>query len=250
MTQQRTAAGQRIATPQAIEHTNEIATTRKGNATKPSRLGPRKRAATDKVDRPEAAVAAPLSGPLPERLFFRIGEVADILGVEPHVVRFWQGQFAQVRPERSSKGRFLYSHATVLKLRKIRELLYDRGFTIVGAKKALQSGAELPAQSAADAATGRAGSPRGSAPVAGSTESASERKVLELEADLSRVQRDLAGLAARLQAEQRETAAAREEHDEVQAVMRQQLRQAAFEIDALVELVDSFGGPADRTPST
>ena len=75
---------------------------------------------------------------LPDKVYFRIGEVAKALGVQPHVVRFWQQQFPTVRPERSKTGRFLYSRNTVEQLAFIQRLLKDEGYTIAGAKKALR----------------------------------------------------------------------------------------------------------------
>ena len=76
---------------------------------------------------------------LPDKVYFRIGEVADLLGVKSHVVRFWQQQFPTVRPERSRTGRFLYTKATVERLNLIKHLLYTEGYTIPGARKALRS---------------------------------------------------------------------------------------------------------------
>mgnify|MGYP002632798737 CR=1 FL=1 len=95
---------------------------------------------------------------LPDKVYFRIGEVAEALGVQPHVVRFWQQQFPTVRPERSRTGRFLYTHSTIEQLAFIQRLLKDEGYTIVGAKKALRErgtkgqkrAADAPAQAAED----------------------------------------------------------------------------------------------------
>ncbi len=78
---------------------------------------------------------------LPDKVYFRIGEVAELLGVKPHVIRFWQQQFPTVKPERSRSGRFLYPRPTVERLDRVRRLLYEEGYTIVGARKALR-GAE------------------------------------------------------------------------------------------------------------
>lgn len=75
---------------------------------------------------------------LPDKVYFRIGEVAEALGVQPHVVRFWQQQFPTVRPERSRTGRFLYTRNTIEQLAFIQRLLKDEGYTIAGAKKALR----------------------------------------------------------------------------------------------------------------
>ncbi len=77
---------------------------------------------------------------LPNKSLFRIGEVAKLLGVETHVVRFWQQQFPHVRPTRSSSGRFLYSRSQVEQLERIRRLLHEERMTIEGARKAIRSG--------------------------------------------------------------------------------------------------------------
>lgn len=77
---------------------------------------------------------------LPDKALFRIGEVANLLGVETHVVRFWQQQFVHLRPTRSSTGRFLYSRSQVEQLERIRRLLHVERLTIEGARKALRSG--------------------------------------------------------------------------------------------------------------
>lgn len=75
---------------------------------------------------------------LPTKLYFRIGEVASALGVEPHVLRYWESEFRSVRPQKSARGQRVYSRRDVETLQRIRELLYDRGFTIVGARKELR----------------------------------------------------------------------------------------------------------------
>ena len=80
---------------------------------------------------------------LPPKLFFRIGEVAELVGVEPHVLRYWEREFRSVRPTKSAKGQRVYSRRDVESLMRVRDLLYREGFTIAGARKKLQrSGAE------------------------------------------------------------------------------------------------------------
>jgi DNA-binding transcriptional MerR regulator len=80
---------------------------------------------------------------LPPKLFFRIGEVAGVVGVEPHVLRYWEREFRSIRPTKSAKGQRVYSRKDVENLLRVRDLLYRDGFTIAGAKKKLQqSGAE------------------------------------------------------------------------------------------------------------
>jgi len=77
-------------------------------------------------------------GALPPKLYFRIGEVAGLVGVEPHVLRYWEREFRSIRPSKSSKGQRVYSRRDVENLMRVRELLYGRGFTIAGAKKQLR----------------------------------------------------------------------------------------------------------------
>ena len=77
-------------------------------------------------------------GGLPPKLYFRIGEVAGLVGVEPHVLRYWEREFRSVRPTKSAKGQRVYSRRDVETLTRVRDLLYSEGFTIAGAKKRLQ----------------------------------------------------------------------------------------------------------------
>src|SRR5690348_10176239 len=79
-------------------------------------------------------------GELPPKLFFRIGEVAGLVGVEPHVLRYWEREFRTIRPTKSAKGQRVYSRKDVENLLRVRDLLYRDGFTIAGAKKKLQRG--------------------------------------------------------------------------------------------------------------
>ena len=74
---------------------------------------------------------------IPDKLFFRIGEVCEIVGVEPYVLRFWETEFPVLVPEKSKSGHRVYKRKNVEMVLKIKELLYDRGFTIAGAKKQL-----------------------------------------------------------------------------------------------------------------
>jgi DNA-binding transcriptional MerR regulator len=75
---------------------------------------------------------------LPDKLYFRIGEVADIVGVEPHVLRYWETEFRSIRPEKSRKGQRVYSRRDVETLLKVKELLYGHRYTIAGAKRKLR----------------------------------------------------------------------------------------------------------------
>ena len=94
---------------------------------------------------------------LPSKLFFRIGEVAGLVGVEPHVLRYWEREFRSIRPTKSAKGQRVYSRKDVENLLRVRDLLYRDGFTIAGAKKRLANGAaEAHPESAPDSATASA----------------------------------------------------------------------------------------------
>jgi DNA-binding transcriptional MerR regulator len=90
----------------------------------------------------------PTRGALPPKLYFRIGEVASLVGVEPHVLRYWEREFRSIRPGKSAKGQRVYSRRDVENLLRVRELLYAEGFTIAGAKKRLQRGGVEPAEPA------------------------------------------------------------------------------------------------------
>lgn len=81
---------------------------------------------------------------LPSKLFFRIGEVAGLVGVEPHVLRYWEREFRAIRPTKSSKGQRVYSRKDVENLLRVRALLYEEGFTIAGAKKKLARPTDPP----------------------------------------------------------------------------------------------------------
>lgn len=103
-------------------------------------------------------VDSPHGSALPSKLFFRIGEVAGLVGVEPHVLRYWEREFRSIRPTKSAKGQRVYSRKDVENLLRVRDLLYRDGFTIAGAKKRLQRGPS-PAADAADAADDHAHEP-------------------------------------------------------------------------------------------
>jgi DNA-binding transcriptional MerR regulator len=72
------------------------------------------------------------------KLYYRIGEVAQIVGVQPHVLRYWETEFRTIRPQKSSKGQRVYSRRDVEKLLRVKDLLRNQGFTIAGAKKKLR----------------------------------------------------------------------------------------------------------------
>ena len=82
--------------------------------------------------------------PIPAKRYFTIGEVGVLCGVKPHVLRYWEQEFAQLRPVKRRGNRRYYQHQEVLLIRRIRELLYEQGFTISGARNRLgQSATEL-----------------------------------------------------------------------------------------------------------
>jgi DNA-binding transcriptional MerR regulator len=82
--------------------------------------------------------------PIPAKRYFTIGEVSELCGVKPHVLRYWEQEFTQLKPVKRRGNRRYYQHHEVLLIRKIRELLYEQGFTISGARNRLD-GAETPA---------------------------------------------------------------------------------------------------------
>ena len=104
-------------------------------------------------DRPSKTdlVALP---PIPAKRYFTIGEVSELCGVKPHVLRYWEQEFTQLKPVKRRGNRRYYQHHEVLLIRRIRELLYEQGFTISGARNKLDSRAgEAPADFAEPAAT-------------------------------------------------------------------------------------------------
>ncbi len=76
--------------------------------------------------------------PIPAKRYFTIGEVADLCGVKTHVLRYWEQEFTQLRPVKRRGNRRYYQHHEVLMIRRIRDLLYEQGFTISGARNRLQ----------------------------------------------------------------------------------------------------------------
>jgi len=82
---------------------------------------------------------------IPAKRYFTIGEVSELCGVKPHVLRYWEQEFAQLKPVKRRGNRRYYQHHEVLLIRRIRELLYEQGFTISGARNKLDSrGGEVP----------------------------------------------------------------------------------------------------------
>ena len=77
--------------------------------------------------------------PIPDKLFFRIGEVSQLVGVEPYVLRYWESEFPSLSPKKSNTGQRMFRRKDVEMLLNIKQLLYDKKFTIEGARKALKS---------------------------------------------------------------------------------------------------------------
>ena len=76
--------------------------------------------------------------PIPAKRYFTIGEVSELCGVKPHVLRYWEQEFSQLKPVKRRGNRRYYQHHEVLLVRRIRELLYSQGFTISGARNQLE----------------------------------------------------------------------------------------------------------------
>jgi DNA-binding transcriptional MerR regulator len=76
---------------------------------------------------------------IPAKRYFTIGEVSELCGVKPHVLRYWEQEFTQLKPVKRRGNRRYYQHHEVLLIRRIRELLYEQGFTISGARNKLDS---------------------------------------------------------------------------------------------------------------
>ena len=86
---------------------------------------------------PPDGVLEPLP-PIPAKRYFTIGEVSDLCGVKPHVLRYWEQEFTQLSPAKRRGNRRYYQHHEVVLVRRIRELLYAQGFTISGARHQLE----------------------------------------------------------------------------------------------------------------
>ena len=84
--------------------------------------------------------------PIPAKRYFTIGEVSELCGVKPHVLRYWEQEFTQLKPVKRRGNRRYYQHHEVLLIRKIRELLYEQGFTISGARNRLDGAEEVKAE--------------------------------------------------------------------------------------------------------
>lgn len=86
----------------------------------------------------EPAIVEPVAAAIPDKLFFRMGEVSRLVGVEPYVLRYWESEFKVLSPRKSTTGQRMFRRKDVELLLEIKHLLYERKFTIEGARKALQ----------------------------------------------------------------------------------------------------------------
>ena len=93
--------------------------------------------------------------PIPAKRYFTIGEVSDLCGVKPHVLRYWEQEFTQLKPVKRRGNRRYYQHHEVLLNRRIRELLYEEGFTISGARNRLDNSLADDEKAEAPARNGR-----------------------------------------------------------------------------------------------
>jgi DNA-binding transcriptional MerR regulator len=135
--------------------------------------------------------------PIPAKRYFTIGEVSDLCAVKPHVLRYWEQEFTQLRPMKRRGNRRYYQHHEVLLIRKIRELLYDQGFTINGARNQLMEAKFNPAAAPATAAVALKNAAQPAMP-SFSGESASDAENQGLRAALHDVLNLLRGGAPRL----------------------------------------------------
>jgi DNA-binding transcriptional MerR regulator len=103
--------------------------------------------------------------PIPAKRYFTIGEVSELCGVKPHVLRYWEQEFTQLKPVKRRGNRRYYQHHEVLLIRRIRELLYEQGFTISGARNRLEGrGAPLDDADGSGAAHGTSADGPGAPP--------------------------------------------------------------------------------------
>src|SRR5215204_948802 len=93
---------------------------------------------------PEISRAKADLPPIPAKRYFTIGEVSDLCAVKPHVLRYWEQEFAQLKPVKRRGNRRYYQHHEVLLIRRIRDLLYEQGFTINGARHRLENDTSEP----------------------------------------------------------------------------------------------------------
>jgi DNA-binding transcriptional MerR regulator len=121
--------------------------------------------------------------PIPAKRYFTIGEVSELCGVKPHVLRYWEQEFTQLKPVKRRGNRRYYQHHEVLLIRRIRELLYEEGFTISGARNRLDNaitGDDRHEARSARAAAASAGQAAPAAPGNAEDAAALKRELREL----------------------------------------------------------------------
>ncbi len=116
----------------------ETSDRKKSSGTTGSRESKARREAKEDAGSPEAKGPARVIQ-IPDRRYFRIGEVADLLGVRPHVLRYWETEFREIKPQKSQRNQRLYRRRDVEVLVAIRKLLYEERFTIAGAREQLKT---------------------------------------------------------------------------------------------------------------
>jgi DNA-binding transcriptional MerR regulator len=125
---------------------------------------------------------------IPPKRYFTIGEVAELCGVKPHVLRYWEQEFTQLSPVKRRGNRRYYQHHEVLMVRRIRDLLYEQGFTIHGARNRLQEW--VNAERSTKRASADEAAPAAAQPLAALTSAVDAR---ELRQELQRIHELLAG---------------------------------------------------------
>jgi DNA-binding transcriptional MerR regulator len=123
---------------------------------------------------------------IPNKLFFKIGEVCEITDTQPYVLRYWESEFPSLAPAKNSSGQRIYRRRDIETVLRIKQLLYDEGFTIAGAKKRLESEmagrADTPSSAAAAAAANTPNPPTDTQPVAGNGQEETTPQVVRDEA--------------------------------------------------------------------
>ena len=119
---------------------------------------------------------------IPDKLFFSIGEVCKLVKVEPYVLRFWESEFPRLKPGKGPSGRRMYRKRDIKTVLTIKHLLYDQGFTIAGARKALAAGAAAGGPRQGDRESSQeSGRPPSESPAAPSEDAAERVRTLESE---------------------------------------------------------------------
>src|SRR5206468_12233035 len=139
---------------------------------------------------PEHSRAKAELPPIPAKRYFTIGEVSDLCAVKPHVLRYWEQEFSQLKPVKRRGNRRYYQHHEVLLIRRIRDLLYEQGFTINGARHRLETEAGEPAM------TPPGEQPTGAADAAGDAREPAEPATLST-AELRQKLREIRALLGR-----------------------------------------------------